>query len=65
MVVPEPVFGPGQGWQSLGNGNMAAKMFRFIQRDIDEGRIWYEHTGSVKPEMVTFEVMKNKIRTSS
>ncbi|XP_069123568.1 extracellular matrix organizing protein FRAS1-like [Argopecten irradians] len=57
MVVPIPEDGPGQGWEDIGGGSMAAKMFRFMQRDIDEGRIWYKHkASSATSDVITFEI---------
>lgn len=57
MVVPIPPSGVGSGWEDLGNGNMAARMTRFLQRDIDEGRIWYKNKGTAAlTDIITFEV---------
>ncbi|VDI42839.1 Hypothetical predicted protein [Mytilus galloprovincialis] len=57
MLVPVPPNGLGQGWKEMGSGKMAAKMFQFLQRDINEGRIWYQNTGSKSTsDVVTFEV---------
>ncbi|ESO99609.1 hypothetical protein LOTGIDRAFT_173674 [Lottia gigantea] len=57
MVVPIPVSGAGRGWRNLGDGTMAAKMYRFLQRDVNEGRIWYKHNGKqTKSDIFTFEV---------
>ncbi|XP_048248290.1 extracellular matrix organizing protein FRAS1-like isoform X2 [Haliotis rufescens] len=57
MVVPIPASGAGRGWQDVGDGMMAAKMYRFMQRDIDESRIWYRHLkGGTTSDVFTFEV---------
>lgn len=57
MIVQQPKDGPGRGWEDVGDGKMSAKMFRFLQRDIDEGRIWYQHMGaSADADFFTFEV---------
>ncbi|KAK3090989.1 hypothetical protein FSP39_016284, partial [Pinctada imbricata] len=57
MVVHQPADGPGQGWEDMGQGKMSAKMFRFLQRDIDEGRIWYKHMGAMaKTDTIRFEI---------
>lgn len=57
MIVHQPEDGPGRGWEDVGGGKMSAKMFRFLQRDIDEGRIWYQHMGaSADDDFFTFEV---------
>ncbi|XP_055954387.1 extracellular matrix organizing protein FRAS1-like [Patella vulgata] len=57
MVVPIPVTGAGRGWRNLGDGTMAARMYRFLQRDVNEGRIWYKHDGkNSQSDVFTFEV---------
>ncbi|XP_053388167.1 extracellular matrix organizing protein FRAS1-like isoform X2 [Mercenaria mercenaria] len=57
MVVPIPPSGVGHGWEDLGDGNMAARMTRFLQRDIDEGRIWYKNKGTAAlTDIIRFEV---------
>ncbi|XP_041363241.1 extracellular matrix organizing protein FRAS1-like isoform X2 [Gigantopelta aegis] len=62
MVVPIPSTGAGRGWQELGDGLMAAKMYRFLQRDIDEGRIYYRNlrTGTTS-DIFTFEVADTSV----
>ena len=58
MIVPTPEGGRGRGWEDMGDGTMGAKMFRFLQRDIDEGRIYYKHKGSPigNTDIFTFKV---------
>ena len=57
MVVPKPQGGATAGWTDVGDGKMAAQMFRFLQRDINEGRIWYQHYGKThKQDSFVFEV---------
>ena len=57
MVVPMPEGGATEGWTDIGGGQMAAKMFRFLQRDINEGRIWYQHNGgTTNSDFFRFEV---------
>lgn len=58
MIVPTPEGGPGRGWEDIGEGSMGAKMFRFLQRDINEGRIYYKHQGAAvgEDDVFTFEV---------
>ena len=58
MIVPIPEEGVGQGWEDLGDGHMAARMYRFLQRDVDEGRIFYLHDeGSIgHSDYFTFQV---------
>ncbi len=64
MVVPKPQHGATAGWTDVGNGNMAAQMFRFLQRDISEGRIWYRHTAKTyKPDFFIFEVGAHKCQS--
>ena len=57
MVVPLPDTGVYPGWDDMGDGTMATRMSRFLQRDINEGRIYYKHKGSAAlTDTVTFEV---------
>ncbi|XP_035826399.1 extracellular matrix protein FRAS1 [Aplysia californica] len=57
MVVPIPQDGPSSGWTDMGSGMMGARMFRFLQRDINEGRIYYKHNGDgFLSDSFTFEV---------
>ncbi|KAL3876627.1 hypothetical protein ACJMK2_034445 [Sinanodonta woodiana] len=57
MVVPIPPSGPGRGWEDVGDGLMAARMNRFLQRDIDEGRIYYKNKGTQgNSDIIRFEV---------
>lgn len=66
MIVQQPSDGPGRGWEDVGNGKMSAKMFRFLQRDINEGRIWYQHMGASKDaDFFTFEVRISGISHSN
>ena len=66
MMVPVPPNGVASGWVDLGNGNMGAPMTRFLQRDIDEGRIWYKNKGTAAlTEIIKFEVsMQRKVTIS-
>ena len=46
------------GWQILDKNQMSIHLLRFLQRDIDEGRIWYKHRGGDKPlDKIHFEVI--------
>ncbi|WAQ95604.1 FRAS1-like protein [Mya arenaria] len=57
MVVPIPPSGVGNGWDDIGEGYMAARLTRFLQRDIDEGRIWYKNRGTAAfTDFIRFEV---------
>ena len=54
-----PDGGPTEGWDDIGGGQMGAKMFRFLQRDINEGRIWYRHHGGKEnSDFFIFEVRR-------
>ena len=65
MVVPVPSSGAGRGWEDMGDGHMAANMYRFMQRDIDEGRIWYKHKGSSsRSDFFKFEVCFFGVKTA-
>ena len=57
MVVPLPETGVYPGWDDMGDGTMATRMSRFLQRDINEGRIFYKNKGSAAlTDIVMFEV---------
>ena len=59
MMVPVPAEGPGWGWDDLGDGMMSARLYRFMQRDIDQGRIYYRSSPklvSAVSDDITFEV---------
>lgn len=59
MVVPLPETGVYPGWEDMGDGTMATRMSRFLQRDINEGRIYYKHKGNAAlTDIVTFEVYR-------
>jgi len=63
MVVPIPPSGVGSGWEDIGDGNMAQRPTRFLQRDIDEGRIWYRNKGNIAlTDILRFEVMWNQFQ---
>ena len=63
MMVPTPEDGPGRGWEDMGDGTMGARMVRFLQRDINEGRIYYKHhAASVgNGDEFTFEVKTHTV----
>ncbi|XP_066488376.1 extracellular matrix organizing protein FRAS1 [Tiliqua scincoides] len=46
FLVPMPADDPGLGWQSLPDGRAATPTNSFSQQDINEGVIWYRHSGS-------------------
>ena len=62
MIVPIPSDGARQGWKDLGDGKMAAMMYRFMQQDVDEGRIWYKHSKGDKSnsDFFLFQVRNRK-----
>lgn len=46
MVVPVTQGGVADGWTDLGNGVMERRMMTFLQRDIDQGYIYYKNSGA-------------------
>ncbi|XP_053260348.1 extracellular matrix organizing protein FRAS1 [Podarcis raffonei] len=46
FLVPMPADDPGPVWQPLPDGRGATPTASFTQRDINEGVIWYRHSGS-------------------
>ncbi|XP_077157208.1 extracellular matrix organizing protein FRAS1 isoform X3 [Paroedura picta] len=46
FLVPMPADDPGLKWQPLPNGRAATPTTSFTQRDVNEGVIWYRHSGS-------------------
>ncbi|XP_013419183.1 extracellular matrix protein FRAS1-like, partial [Lingula anatina] len=58
MIVPIPPDGARRGWKDRGDGTMGATMYRFLQRDVDEKRLWYQHKGraSTGKDRFIFEV---------
>ncbi|GFR80617.1 extracellular matrix protein FRAS1 [Elysia marginata] len=68
MMVPIPAEGAGQGWRNLGDGMMSARLYRFTQRDIDQGRIYYRSSPSLTSSVsddVTFEVADSSMPAHS
>lgn len=46
-----------EGWQMMEKNQMSIHLVRFLQRDIDEGRIWYKHNGGENTlDRIYFEV---------
>lgn len=58
MVVPVPEEGVHRRWELMSGGTMGVKTFRFMQKDINEGRIFYKHQGlhQEDDDFFTFEV---------
>ncbi|XP_066304374.1 extracellular matrix organizing protein FRAS1-like [Branchiostoma lanceolatum] len=46
LVLPVLADGPPTGWQSSEGGRMETKVSQFRQSDIDQGHLWYRHSGS-------------------
>ncbi|XP_060542993.1 extracellular matrix organizing protein FRAS1 [Pantherophis guttatus] len=46
FLVPMPADDSGLGWQPLANGGRATPTTTFTQQDINEGVIWYRHSGA-------------------
>ncbi|XP_029456255.1 extracellular matrix protein FRAS1 isoform X2 [Rhinatrema bivittatum] len=46
LLVPMPADGPADGSRLLPDGRMATRTTSFTQQDIDEGVVWYRHSGS-------------------
>ncbi|XP_053559271.1 LOW QUALITY PROTEIN: extracellular matrix organizing protein FRAS1 [Bombina bombina] len=46
LLGPMPADGPADGWQRLPDGRLATSVSSFTQQDINEGLVWYRHSGS-------------------
>ncbi|XP_071971616.1 extracellular matrix organizing protein FRAS1 [Engystomops pustulosus] len=46
LLVPMPADGPSNSWQRLPDGRFATPATSFTQQDINEGLLWYRHSGS-------------------
>uniref|UniRef100_A0A8C6YA37 VWFC domain-containing protein n=1 Tax=Naja naja TaxID=35670 RepID=A0A8C6YA37_NAJNA len=46
FLVPMPADDSGLGWQPLASGGRATPITTFTQQDINEGVIWYRHSGA-------------------
>uniref|UniRef100_A0A4W3I1G5 Fraser extracellular matrix complex subunit 1 n=1 Tax=Callorhinchus milii TaxID=7868 RepID=A0A4W3I1G5_CALMI len=47
LLVPMPADGPADGWQRLPDGRIATVTTSFTQQDIDDGIVWYRHSGTI------------------
>ncbi|KFU86504.1 Extracellular matrix protein FRAS1, partial [Chaetura pelagica] len=57
LLVPMPADGPADSWQLLPNGRAASPTTSFTQQDINEGIVWYRHSGSeVESDSFQFQV---------
>ncbi|XP_061439271.1 extracellular matrix organizing protein FRAS1 isoform X3 [Rhineura floridana] len=63
ILVPMPADDPGGlPWQPLPNGRAATPTTSFTQRDINEGVIWYRHSGSeTESDSFRFQVSSTAI----
>lgn len=58
IVVPIPQTGIHEGWTRIDTSKMGARIYRFTQNDINEGRIFYRHTGILSgTDIFSFEVI--------
>ncbi|KAM4706664.1 extracellular matrix organizing protein FRAS1 [Discoglossus pictus] len=46
LLVPMSADGPADGWQRLPDGRLATSVSSFTQEDINEGLVWYRHSGA-------------------
>ncbi|KAJ8398108.1 hypothetical protein AAFF_G00431850 [Aldrovandia affinis] len=46
LLVPMPADGPADGWQRLPDGRAATSTTSFTQQDVNEGIVWYRHSGA-------------------
>ncbi|XP_077332215.1 extracellular matrix organizing protein FRAS1 [Lithobates pipiens] len=46
LLAPMSADGPADSWQRLPDGRFATPTTSFTQKDIDEGLVWYRHSGS-------------------
>ncbi|XP_025062352.1 extracellular matrix protein FRAS1 isoform X12 [Alligator sinensis] len=57
LLLPMPADGPAESWQRLPDGRAATPTMSFTQRDINEGIVWYKHSGSqVESDSFHFQV---------
>ncbi|XP_035235651.1 extracellular matrix protein FRAS1 isoform X1 [Anguilla anguilla] len=49
LLVPMPADGPVDGWQRLPDGRAATPTSSFTQQDVNEGVVWYRHSGAGEP----------------
>ncbi|XP_039614478.1 extracellular matrix protein FRAS1 isoform X1 [Polypterus senegalus] len=45
LIVPMPADSPSEGWTHLLDGRAAAATSSFTQQDINDGIVWYKHSG--------------------
>ncbi|KFO84606.1 Extracellular matrix protein FRAS1, partial [Buceros rhinoceros silvestris] len=57
LLVPMPADGPAGSWQLLPDGRAASPTTSFSQQDINDGIVWYRHSGSeVESDSFQFQV---------
>uniref|UniRef100_A0A8C4U634 VWFC domain-containing protein n=1 Tax=Falco tinnunculus TaxID=100819 RepID=A0A8C4U634_FALTI len=57
LLVPMPADSPADSWQLLPDGRAASPTTSFTQQDINEGIVWYRHSGSeVESDSFQFQV---------
>ncbi|XP_033644314.1 extracellular matrix protein FRAS1-like [Asterias rubens] len=57
MVLPVPGSGLPVGWEDMENGFMMQPLKHFAQEDIDQGRVYYRHSGGeVTSDYFMFEI---------
>lgn len=58
LLVPMPADGPADSWQLLPDGRAASPTTSFTQQDINDGVVWYRHSGSeVESDSFQFQVL--------
>lgn len=58
LLVPTPADGPADSWQLLPDGRAASPTTSFTQEDINEGIVWYRHSGSeIESDSFQFQVL--------
>ncbi|XP_064005810.1 extracellular matrix organizing protein FRAS1 [Pogoniulus pusillus] len=57
LLVPMPADGPADSWQLLPDGRAASPTTSFTQQDINDGIVWYRHSGAeVESDSFQFQV---------
>ncbi|XP_041084402.1 extracellular matrix organizing protein FRAS1-like isoform X2 [Polyodon spathula] len=49
LLVPMPADSPADSWQRLPDGRAATATTSFTQQDVNDGIVWYRHSGSGAP----------------
>ncbi|XP_062470145.1 extracellular matrix organizing protein FRAS1 [Pezoporus occidentalis] len=66
LLVPMPADGPANSWQLLPGGRAASPTSSFTQEDINEGIVWYRHSGSeIESDSFQFQVSSSTSPQSS